>query len=126
MNYFNKLLQIILLIILNNVVLLGYHYISKIYTDEGYERLLKWGLEHSLKINDKIKLTEIKDEKLYFANKDISKDEIIFDIPSQLTLTINGSFSFLKSEFLKEKYHEYKIEHKNNNRTLDDISNIEQ
>lgn len=126
MNYFNKLLQIILLIILNNVVLLAYHYISKIYTDEGYERLLKWGLEHSLKINDKIKLTEIKDEKLYFANKDISKDEIIFDIPSQLTLTINGSFSFLKSEFLKEKYHEYIIEHKNNNRTLDDISNIEQ
>ena len=96
------------------------------YTDEGYENLLQWGLRNSLIINDKIKLTKYNDDKQYIANDDISKDEIILDIPQEITFSLNKSLSILNSKFLKDKYNEYKEEDKKSNVTLNDISHIEQ
>lgn len=96
------------------------------YTDRGYESLLSWGLNSSLIINDKIKLTLYNEEKQYISNSDIQKGETILDIPPELTLTINSSLSLFPSKNMNNAYINYIKEYKKSNRTLDDSSHIDQ
>lgn len=119
------MLQIILFIILNVFFILSNDSI-KDYNDKGYESLLNWGLNHSLKINNNIKFVKFNKEKKYIADNDISKGEIIIDIPQEITLSINTSLSLLNTETINIKYNDYIIEHQQSNKTLNDISHREQ
>ena len=125
MNSFNKLIQIIFFLILNNFIIPNKNY-SNAYSEPDYESLLKWGLNNSLYINNKIKLITSDDERHYMANVDISKGEIIFDIPPKITLTINNSILLFNSENIINKYNNYITEYLKSNQTLDDISHIDQ
>ena len=97
-------------------------------TDLGYETLLKWSLkEKSFHINNKIKLTVYNEEEnQYIAKEDISKDEILLDIPQELTITVDRTLSILNSTELKNKYNSYIKEVYKNKNTLKDISYIDQ
>ena len=97
-------------------------------TDLGYETLLNWSLkEKSFHINSKIKLTVYNEEEnQYIANEDISKDEILLDIPQELTITVDRTLSILNSTELKNKYNSYIKEVYKNNNTLKYISHIDQ
>ena len=120
-----EIFKTLLFITLYNIVILSID--KRIdYTDEGYEKLLQWGLKNSLIVNNKIKLTKYNDDKQYIANDNISKNEIILDIPQEITFSLNKSFSILNSKFLEDKYKEYKKEDINSNTTLNYISHIEQ
>ena len=96
-------------------------------TDLGYETLLNWSLkEKSFHINNKIKLTVYNEEEnQYIAKEDISKDEILLDIPQELTITVNRTLSILNSTELKNKYNSYIKEVYKNKNTLKDISYID-
>ena len=97
-------------------------------TDLGYEALLNWSLkEKSFHINNKIKLTVYNgEENQYIAKEDISKDEILLEIPQELTITVNRTLSILNSTELKDKYNSYIKEVYKNNNTLKGISHIDQ
>ena len=97
-------------------------------TDLGYETLLNWSLkEKSFHINNKIKLTVYNEEEnQYIAKEDISKDEILLDIPQELTITVDRTLSILNSTELKNKYNSYIKEVYKNKNTLKDISYIDQ
>ena len=96
-------------------------------TDLGYQTLLNWSLkEKSFHINNKIKLTVYNEENQFIAKEDISKDEILLDIPKELTITVDRVLSILNSTELKNKYTLYIKEVYKNNDTLKDISNIDQ
>ena len=97
-------------------------------TDLGYETLLNWSLkEKSFHINNKIKLTVYNEEEnQYIAKEDISKDEILLDIPQELTITVDRTLSILNSTELKSKYNSYIKEVYKNKNTLKDISYIDQ
>ena len=125
MNFFKKIIQVILFLILTKFINSNKYY-RKDYSDPGYESLLKWGLDNSLYINNKTKLTIYNGEKNYIANADISKGETILDIPPEITLTINNSLFLKNSENIKNKYNDYILEYQKSNQTLDDISYIDQ
>jgi hypothetical protein len=97
-------------------------------TDLDYETLLNWSLkEKSFHINNKIKLTVYNEEEnQYIAKEDISKDEILLDIPQELTITVDRTLSILNSTELKNKYNSYIKEVYKNKNTLKDISYIDQ
>ena len=97
-------------------------------TDLGYETLLNWSLkEKSFHINNKIKLTVYNEEEnQYIAKEDISKDEILLDIPQELTITVDRTLSILNSTEMKNKYNSYIKEVYKNKNTLKDISYIDQ
>ena len=125
MNSYNIIIAIIILLTLNiNIKSKGHTRVD--YTDKGYELLLKWGLRNSLNISDKIKLTSYKKEKQYISTADIHKGELILDVPQAITLTIDRALSILNSNTLRTKYKNYIEEYSKSNRTLDDISYIQQ
>ena len=97
-------------------------------TDLGYDTLLNWSLkEKSFHINNKIKLTVYNEEEnQYIAKEDISKDEILLDIPQELTITVDRTLSILNSTELKSKYNSFIKEVYKNKNTLKDISYIDQ
>ena len=125
MNSYNIIIAIIIFLALNINIKSKKH--TRVdYTDEGYESLLEWGLNNSLNISDKIKLTSYKKEKQYISTTDIPKGELILDVPQTITLTIDRALSILNSDTLKTQYKDYIEEYSKSNRTLDDISFIQQ
>lgn len=92
---------------------------------EEYNSLLKWAKKYySLNISSKIDL----DENYFIAKEDISKGEILFDIPLNLSINLRSFFSFDNSNYqnLKKKYEKYLIKGKSSEQMLNDISYIEQ
>ena len=124
MNTYYTILQIILF-----SIFFSFAFLEEInrteYSDPKYEELVKWGLNHSLKINNKIKLIKYNDEKLYFSTDTIYQGEEIFNIPKKITLSLNRTLSFIKSYKLLKKYKKYKSLFKKSNSTSKDISDIE-
>ena len=124
MNYFYKILQIIIFIIFFSFAFFEDN--SRINnTDQKYEELLKWGLNHSLKINNKIKLVTINDEKHYISTDDIIKGEVLLTIPKEITLSLNDTLSLINSTNINKKYKKYKSQFKKSNSTSKVISDIE-
>ena len=125
MNSYNIIISIIIFLALSIIIKSKKH--TRVdYTDEGYESLLEWGLNNSLNISDKIKLTSYKNEKQYISTTDIPKGELILDVPQSITLTIDRALSILNSDTLRTQYKNYIEEYSKSNRTLDDISYIQQ
>ena len=92
---------------------------------EEYNSLLKWAKKYySLNISSKIDL----DENYFIAKEDISKGEILFDIPLNLSINLRSFFSFDNSNYqnLKKKYEKYLKKGKSSEQMLNDISYIEQ
>ena len=117
----------IFLFILFQINIISTNDIRNDCNDLGYETLLNWALkEKSFHINDKIKLTVYKDENQYIAKEDILKDEILLDIPQEITINVDRVLSILNSKELKDKYELYINEFNKNNNTLKDISYIDQ
>jgi len=96
------------------------------FISEEYESLLNWAKKNLLNMTDKIKLTEYNEEKQYIATKSISKGEIIFDIPQNITLNIKTFYSYFPSKKLEKKYDKYLKLGKKSNKMLNDISYIDQ
>ena len=96
------------------------------FISEEYESLLNWSKKNLLNMTDKIKLTEYNEEKQYIATKSISKGEIIFDIPQNITLNIKTFYSYFPSKKLEKKYDKYLKLGKKSNKMLNDISYIDQ
>ena len=92
---------------------------------EEYYSLLNWAKNNSLNITNKIKLEEKEEEMKYKAIKDISKGEILLDIPFNITLNIKKFYDYFPSENLKGKYEKYVKIGKKSNKMLNDISNID-
>jgi hypothetical protein len=59
--------------------------------DPGYNELLKWGLNNSLNITNKIKFVKEKNTKKYIAKNLISEEDIIMDIPPECMMNVNKS-----------------------------------
>ena len=92
---------------------------------EEYNSLLKWAKKYySLNISSKIDL----DENYFIAKEDISKGEILFDIPLNLSINLRSFFTFDNSNYqnLKKKYENYLKKGKSSEQMLNDISYIEQ
>ena len=117
----------IFLFILFQINIISTNDIRNDCNDLGYETLLNWALkEKSFHINNKIKLTVYKDENQYIAKEDILKDEILLDIPQEMTINVDRVLSILNSKELKNKYELYIKEFNKNNNTLKDISYVDQ
>lgn len=119
---FPKIIIFLLLIILIS----SKKNIREDYTDVGYESLIKWGLENSLQLSNNIKLTKYKGEKQYISKDNISKGELIMDIPPEITLTIDRALTIFNSDNLTTKFNNYIKEDIKSNKTLDDLSHIYQ
>ena len=96
------------------------------YNSEEYISLLNWAKKYNLNISDKIKLTILDEEKEYIAINNITKGEIIFDIPPNITLDINSFNNFFPSNDILKKYEQYSNIGKNSPEMLNDISYIDQ
>ena len=96
------------------------------YNSEEYNSLLNWAKKYNLNISDKIKLTIFDEEKQYIVINNISKGEIIFDIPRNITMDINSFIKYFPSKKIKNKYEQYSNIGQNSQEMLNDISYIDQ
>ena len=96
------------------------------YNSEEYNSLLNWAKKYNLNISDKIKLTIFDEEKQYIVINNISKGEIIFDIPPNITMDINSFIKYFPSKKIKNKYEQYSNIGQNSQEMLNDISYIDQ
>ena len=91
-----------------------------------YEHLLKWGLNNSLNLSKPIKFNK---KNKFVAEKFISIDDIIMDIPPSVMMNINKSLSLLHSKKLRKDYKLFIEEDKKEkikNLTIDDEFHIDQ
>ena len=96
------------------------------YNSEEYNSLLNWAKKYNLNISDKIKLTVFEEEKQYIVINNISKGEIILDIPPNITMDINSFIKYFPSKKIKNKYEQYSNIGQNSQEMLNDISYIDQ
>ena len=96
------------------------------YNSEEYNSLLNWAKKYNLNISDKIKLTIFDEEKQYIVINNISKGEIIFDIPPNITMDINSFIKYFPSKKIKNKYEQYSNIGQNSQEMINDISYIDQ
>ena len=96
------------------------------YNSEEYNSLLNWAKKYNLNISDKIKLTVFEEEKQYIVINNISKGEIILDIPPNITMDINSFINYFPSKKFKKKYEQYTNIGQNSQEMLNDISYIDQ
>jgi hypothetical protein len=94
--------------------------------DPGYNQLLKWGLNHSLNITNKIKFVKEKDTKKYIAKNLIPEEDIIMDIPPECMISVNKSLDLLNSKKFRKAYDTYKKEDKENKNVVVDEQGVDQ
>ena len=96
--------------------------------DPGYNELLKWGLNNSLNITNKIKFVKEKDTKKYIAKNLIPEEDIIMDIPPECMMNVNKSLELLNSKKIKKAYNAYmKEEQKISNKNVEvDAQGVDQ
>ena len=91
-----------------------------------YDDLIKWGLNNSLNISMPLKFNK---KNRFVAEKFITIDDIIMDIPPNVMLNINSSLSLLKSKKMRKNYNLYVEEDKKSklkNQTIEDDEHIDQ
>jgi hypothetical protein len=91
-----------------------------------YDDLIKWGLNNSLNISKPLKFNK---KNRFIAEKFITIDDIIMDIPPNVMLNINKSLSLLKSKKMRNDYKLYIEEDKKSklkNQTIEDEFHIDQ
>ena len=91
-----------------------------------YEDLLKWGLNNSLNISKPLKFNR---KNRFIAEKFITIDDIIMEIPQNVMLNVKKSLSLLKSKKMKSNYNLYIEEDKKSklkNQTIEDEFHIDQ
>lgn len=91
-----------------------------------YDNLLKWGINNSLNLSKPLKFNR-KDR--FIAEKFITIDDIIMDIPPNLMLNVNNSLSLLRSNKMIKNYELYIEEDKKSrlkNQTIEDEFHIDQ
>ena len=91
-----------------------------------YEDLLKWGLNNSLNISKPLKFNR---KNRFIAEKFITIDDIIMEIPQNVMLNVKKSLSLLKSKKMKRNYNLYIEEDKKSklkNQTIEDEFHIDQ
>lgn len=77
----------------------------------AYDNLLEWGKNNKLVISPKLVMKYLnEDNKNYFSNSAISKDEYILTVPSSLFLNLENSFKMFKSKKFSDLYNIYKEE----------------
>lgn len=91
-----------------------------------YEALLKWGLNNSLNISKPLRFNR---KNRFVAEKFITIDDIIMEIPQNVMLNVNKSLSLLKSKKMRKNYNLYVEEDKKGqkkNQTIEDEFHIDQ
>ena len=69
-----------------------------------YQKLLKWGLNNSLNLSKDLKFSK---KNKFVAEKFITIDDIVMDIPPNLMLNVNKSLEMLNFSKLKKEYQLY-------------------
>ena len=91
-----------------------------------YDDLIKWGLNNSLNISKPLKFNK---KNRFIAEKFITIDDIIMDIPPNVMLNINKSLSLLHSKKMRKNFKLYVEEDKKSklkNQTIEDDFHIDQ
>ena len=99
---------------------------KKVKKPSKYDDLIQWGLNNSLNMSKILKFN--KNNKLA-AEKFVSIDDIVLDIPPNLMLNINRSLSLLNSKKMRKAYELYVQEDKkskNKNQTIEDEDHVDQ
>ena len=89
-------------------------------TDPGYNKLLKWGLNNSLNITNKIKFINDKKSKKYVAKNLIPEEDVIMDIPPECMMNVKKTLSLLHSKKFTKAYKTYEELDKANVNSADD------
>ena len=97
-------------------------------TIDEYISLLNWAKKNSLNItnNIKLELSETEEKEQYKAINNISKGEIILDIPQNITININTFYDYFPSLNLKDKYEKYLKKIEKSKEMINDKSYISQ
>ena len=97
-------------------------------TIDEYISLLNWAKKNSLNItnNIKLELSETEEKEQYKAINNISKGEIILDIPLNITININTFYDYFSSLNLKDKYEKYLKKIEKSKEMINDKSYISQ
>ena len=91
-----------------------------------YQKLLKWGLNNSLNLSKDLKFSK---KNKFVAEKFITIDDIVMDIPPNLMLNVNKSLEMLNFSKLKKEYQLYIKEDKESQekkQAIEDVAHVDQ
>ena len=90
------------------------------------QKLIKWGLNNSLNMTKDLKFSK---KNRFIAQKFITIDDIIMDIPPNLMLNVKRALELIKSPKLKKEYQLYLKEDKENQakkEAIEDEAHVDQ
>jgi len=91
-----------------------------------YQKLIKWGLNNSLNLSKDLKFSK---KNKFVAEKFITIDDIVMDIPPNVMLNVNKALEMLNYSKLKKEYQIYikeDLESQKKKEAMEDPAHVDQ